>query len=196
MRTKKRGSNHVCEVCATNFYCTLSREKQTAAAGNRIRFCSSACYGVAKIGSGNPFWGGRHSQETRRSWSETRKWNRAKQPDALRSDLASLLNDGYTYEQIGAKLGVAARTVADYKRKLGVLRFPRTIEYARAFLRNTLRACEECGWRDEARILQVHHIVSGSGNKRSNLRLMCPNCHALIHLKTKSGPWTWSSGTK
>ncbi len=44
--------------------------------------------------------------------------------------------------------------------------------------------CEACGEPNYA-ILQVHHIKErhrGGTNAMSNLRLLCPNCHATHHL--------------
>ena len=44
--------------------------------------------------------------------------------------------------------------------------------------------CEKCG-HENYNILQVHHILpkaSGGTNEKSNLMLLCPNCHAIIHL--------------
>ena len=44
--------------------------------------------------------------------------------------------------------------------------------------------CEKCGNKNY-NILQVHHIKPksvGGSNKKSNLMLLCPNCHTTIHL--------------
>lgn len=47
--------------------------------------------------------------------------------------------------------------------------------------------CESCGYSDTPIILVPHHIVARSkGGKHNpeNLIILCPNCHALEHLKT------------
>lgn len=46
--------------------------------------------------------------------------------------------------------------------------------------------CEDCGC-SITDILELHHIkpVSlGGGNEMSNLRLLCPNCHKMMHLNS------------
>lgn len=48
---------------------------------------------------------------------------------------------------------------------------------------NEKGSCEICGY-DFKSILQIHHIkpVSlGGTNKKSNLIILCPNCHKIIH---------------
>jgi hypothetical protein len=44
-------------------------------------------------------------------------------------------------------------------------------------------ACEECGlkeWRGEPLPLELHHVNGDPNDHRlENLRLLCPNCHAL-----------------
>lgn len=43
--------------------------------------------------------------------------------------------------------------------------------------------CEQCGY-DNINVLNVHHIVerrNGGSDDRSNLKLLCPNCHMTHH---------------
>jgi len=48
-------------------------------------------------------------------------------------------------------------------------------------------ACEQCGWdevhpEDNRVLVQVDHIEGDARNCRpDNLRLLCPNCHAMTH---------------
>lgn len=44
--------------------------------------------------------------------------------------------------------------------------------------------CEDCGYAKQSRVLIVHHIdgVHGADNRPSNLRVLCPTCHAEHHL--------------
>jgi 5-methylcytosine-specific restriction protein A len=65
-------------------------------------------------------------------------------------------------------------------------------------------ACEACGFDSEERfgikgIIECHHLKPvaelepGQRTRLSDLRLVCPNCHRLIH---KNRPWlTWSQLT-
>lgn len=61
--------------------------------------------------------------------------------------------------------------------------------------------CESCGYDKHPEILVVHHIVpSGKGGSDdfTNLLLLCPNCHAEIHLKMSedTGGTTWIDRTE
>lgn len=59
--------------------------------------------------------------------------------------------------------------------------------------------CEECGiteWRDKPILFELHHIDGDrNNNKLSNLKMLCPNCHAqtdnykskkIVFLKNKN----------
>lgn len=44
------------------------------------------------------------------------------------------------------------------------------------------RRCESCGlteWKAQPIPLELHHVDEEGGNDLSNLRIICPNCHAL-----------------
>ena len=48
-------------------------------------------------------------------------------------------------------------------------------------------SCEECGWQgkhptDGRSLLHIHHIDGDQSNsRRTNLSVLCPNCHSLTH---------------
>lgn len=43
--------------------------------------------------------------------------------------------------------------------------------------------CELCGWKEDERILEVHHIDENrQNNNLSNLMILCPNCHKKLTL--------------
>lgn len=53
---------------------------------------------------------------------------------------------------------------------------------------NGITTCEGCGWsvpdRIGNRVMHMHHVVpvaNGGNNKRSNLVVICPNCHVIAH---------------
>lgn len=53
-------------------------------------------------------------------------------------------------------------------------------------LRRRFSSCQLCGFDSEPRILEVHHKDRNrTNNELSNLLLVCPNCHALEHLKLR-----------
>ena len=44
--------------------------------------------------------------------------------------------------------------------------------------------CEICGYKKNSSILGVHHMDKNRmNNDRSNLKVLCPNCHSLEHAK-------------
>ena len=51
--------------------------------------------------------------------------------------------------------------------------------------------CMDCGYKKEPKILQVHHKDRDrKNNDLKNLIVLCPNCHMIRHLKTKTGIFT------
>jgi 5-methylcytosine-specific restriction endonuclease McrA len=61
-------------------------------------------------------------------------------------------------------------------RRRGVYRNRNTV-------RRTFRACQRCGYDEEPRILEVHHKDGNPDNNvLENLLVLCPNCHAIVHL--------------
>jgi HNH endonuclease len=45
------------------------------------------------------------------------------------------------------------------------------------------QACVSCGWSEDARVLQVHHIDENRrNNDLSNLVVLCPTCHTKLTL--------------
>lgn len=50
--------------------------------------------------------------------------------------------------------------------------------------RNLEQKCSHCGYGEYKEILQVHHKNKDRSDYRvENLEMLCPNCHALTHLK-------------
>jgi predicted RNA-binding Zn-ribbon protein involved in translation (DUF1610 family) len=50
--------------------------------------------------------------------------------------------------------------------------------------RGLLLACEQCGYDTHPEILGVHHKDRNrKNNDRSNLQVLCPNCHSIEHMK-------------
>jgi len=68
--------------------------------------------------------------------------------------------------------GKLASARANAKIKYGILRF--------AFDRLIEFGCEECGFKEY--ILDFHHIDKNiENNELTNLKYLCPNCHARYH---------------
>jgi 5-methylcytosine-specific restriction endonuclease McrA len=51
--------------------------------------------------------------------------------------------------------------------------------------------CQRCGWKEEPRILHVHHKDRNRKNiATANLETLCPTCHVLEHFQRKDGIWS------
>lgn len=64
------------------------------------------------------------------------------------------------------------------KRKIGVRR---SIERA-----GLISHCEDCGYSEQPKILVVHHLHDRNNHNKENLVVLCPNCHALRHLRNNN----------
>ena len=54
-------------------------------------------------------------------------------------------------------------------------------QYRSKAFRNYEHKCLNCGWNEDERILQVHHIDENRDNNDiNNLCILCPTCHAKI----------------
>jgi hypothetical protein len=50
--------------------------------------------------------------------------------------------------------------------------------------RGLVTSCNRCGYKDEPKILGIHHKDKDRNNNNlSNLEILCPMCHSLEHLK-------------
>jgi hypothetical protein len=68
---------------------------------------------------------------------------------------------------------------------------------AKEFLLKEFNACERCGWDKDTRILELHHKdCDRKNNHRSNLALLCPNCHTLEHFIGGTGQFKNNKGRK
>jgi hypothetical protein len=53
-----------------------------------------------------------------------------------------------------------------------------------ASLKLIIKHCEKCGYTEHPEILEIHHKdLNRRNNSRSNLTVLCPNCHRLTHKK-------------
>ena len=155
---KRIGRYFTCETCAREFYVFPSYIRKATSNGWKIRFCTMKCY--SKTGSRNPFYGRRHGAQTR---------ERIRKSESRHSFVSGRTNPN------------SSRFDPRYFRG-------RSKEWWRRFLISTLSGCERCGFNTEIRILQIHHLDRDTThNTRRNLKLLCPNCHEITHLKCKDG---------
>ena len=62
-------------------------------------------------------------------------------------------------------------------------------------LKETNGHCARCGWSEVPEVLEIHHIDRNRhNNRRGNLKLLCPNCHAMDHFTHKDGQFKANLG--
>ena len=50
--------------------------------------------------------------------------------------------------------------------------------------------CQRCGWREEPKILHVHHKDRDRKNRTiENFEVLCPTCHVLEHFRAGDSIW-------
>lgn len=60
-----------------------------------------------------------------------------------------------------------------------------------------MSACEDCGYDDVPGILILHHKDRNrANNSMDNLKVLCPNCHAIEHLAENKTGWMHVSAKK
>lgn len=156
-KRKRSGEWVKCETCGRAFYVVPARVRHAAKQGTLIRFCSMKCY--IKTGELNPFWGKHHSDKSKQLW-------------LAHPNRSSFLP--------GAKNPNAKRFGADF---VGT-----GTRWWKHYLMDSVGHCEKCGYVQYTEILVIHHIDGNRRhNKRDNLLLLCPNCHAIEHYVSDGG---------
>ena len=114
-----------------------------------------------KHGTNNPFWGKRHSDMTKVKW--------AKNPGRNRFKPFHNPNERFLDPSFVGK----GKTWWQNK------------------LRSECKACQQCGWDIVPEVLQLHHVDRNRrNNTRTNLLLLCPNCHETQHFLAGDGLYT------
>ena len=68
-------------------------------------------------------------------------------------------------------------------------------DYRSICFRTKPMICEDCGYQEVSEILEVHHIdCNRDNNDITNLKVLCPTCHAITHFKTKTGKYQKNGG--
>lgn len=68
---------------------------------------------------------------------------------------------------------------------------------AKASITEDVGCCERCGYSAHIGILEIHHKDRDTNNNfRSNLVLLCPNCHSIDHLMAKDGKFSNNIGRR
>jgi hypothetical protein len=171
----RRGAYFKCETCGEEFYVPPSYIKKALRKGFSIRFCSMKCYD--KKGEKNPFWGKKHTEESKQKMSESPTRSRFGRGE-----------ENPNFIRFGEEYGFQGSHRNWWREKL---------------IRD-IGKCEHCGIEDE-RLFTLHHIDRNRGNNiRSNLLLLCWNCHCLEHWEAADGVYhfmrrrddpRWNNGT-
>lgn len=60
--------------------------------------------------------------------------------------------------------------------------------------RGLMKQCEDCGYKEMVNILVIHHKDRDrTNNALNNLKVLCPNCHAIEHLAENLNGWSHKS---
>lgn len=83
--------------------------------------------------------------------------------------------------------GIATRTAAPISKD-----FPSVRRWMAR--RGLISQCSECRYDEHPEILVVHHVDRDrTNNDLANLKILCPNCHALEHYIENRNGWTHAS---
>ena len=145
---------HTCEVCNKNFYARILR-------GKRARFCSRECY---KIGI---------TEKIECTCSMCgKKFKRIKSKIEKPKHGFLFCSRECKEKAQGVDSPIP---IKPYHYKDGYTKYR-----ARAFSEYG-KKCQMCGYCDDERMLDVHHIDKNrSHNKIENLAVLCVWCHALV----------------
>lgn len=161
-RLNRRGQYFKCETCGDEFYVYPSYIKKAEKRGASIRFCSMKCYD--KTGDNNPFFGHTHKEDSIRKMAAHPKRSRFKPG-----------KENPNFVRFGEEYGFQGSRVLWWKRRI---------------LRD-ISKCERCDFAD-IRVLVIHHKDRDRGNNdRSNMELLCPNCHAIEHWEARDGIYSF-----
>lgn len=65
-----------------------------------------------------------------------------------------------------------------------------TKDYRSTAFKTYPHCCHDCGYDEHEEVLQVHHVdINHNNNEIENLVILCPTCHEVRHLLTKTGRW-------
>lgn len=146
-----RKPNTVCHVCGKEFY---RSPKVKAASKSGFCFCSHACFSKYQtVLCSCPLCGQAFKAGLNKKYCSKTCANKARK---------------------GIKYFTGQR-----KSKYSTYR-----SYRQALIKLRGEVCELCGYKEHPKILVVHHIIKrcdGGTNDLTNLQLICPNCHALLH---------------
>lgn len=156
---KRNGAFLSCETCKREFYIPPSRIREAEKNGHTTRYCSIKCY--RKNGAANPFWGKRHTVESKKKMSSNP--NRSKFPKG--SENPNFIRYGKEF-------------------------VPSHVQNIKKYLAHAgISSCQRCGW-NKAPILELHHQDRNrKNNSLENIEFLCPNCHTLEHYLAKDGPF-------
>lgn len=110
-----------------------------------------------------------NNHQRRKELSESFKKARQTHPEnfeqgSRQGGLSAAINGNSKYvKRLDSLLDASSRTVRKVLKRLG-------------------RGCSRCGWSEG--VCDVHHIRGrriANPNNHSNLSLLCPNCHRLVH---------------
>lgn len=178
----KKGKNYKCAMCGKIFYRGPYNVKNTNP--DRPKFCSRECLNVYQVGKNNPFYGKKHSEETKKKVSKSRKGKCLGNKNAL----------GYKHTDIARKkISEASKKLwKNHKNKM-IESLPRGAEHSnwKPPETRTTRKCftpyqqrtwknSNCAYCHGTKNLVLDHIIplfDGGKHKRDNIQTLCQPCN-------------------
>ncbi len=178
-----------CQICKIEIF--------ESKKGRPPKFCSKKCYNLnrsqtrpynykgelEKICSNckNKFT---HSRSTNKKHCSRECYDLSRNNGFKPEEILNLAMDGKKYYEIAEEVGIDASSVSRMLTKIGHKKHPTRKNYRFIALNNIkILKCKKCGYYEFEKILIVHHLDGDrKNNKKENLCVLCPNCHALAHL--------------
>lgn len=176
----KTGKSFACKQCGTEFYRTPGQIKRGATVT-----CSKTCLSLYKRGPKATFFGRRHSDETRKKISESRKGK-------------GLLNQhakGYRHtDHARERIAAASRKLWGESREKMLAALPRgwvhpnykpiserkyqELKFSMVQVREWIgESCEYCGHRESLELDHIIPLFDGGTNIRENAQTLCRGCN-------------------
>ena len=171
--------------------------------GREVKYCSKVCYNKHKIENklSYNYKGPKKRicdqckeifyQSTKQTYNKkhcSRECYHLSRNNGLsEGDLLNFAKSGKNYKEIAKIAGVNPSSISRKLTKNGFKKHPERKNYRWIALNNNKKMeCKKCKINEYPQILVVHHLDGNrKNNKKENLCVLCPNCHAIAHLTEK-----------
>lgn len=178
-RANRKGSEFKCRVCGKTFY----RGPSNVNSSNPI-CCSRGCLAKCYSGKNNPFWNKRHTEETKKKISQSRKGKGKGNKNAL----------GYKHlEEAKKRISKTSKTLWKNQREMmldsrlrgkdsPLHKLPHERRHRKNFTNYQRKnwsgiQCAYCGSKKHLELDHIVPIFNGGTNIRENCQTLCRGCN-------------------